>query len=295
MQIYALQDEVSISLLISINIVYRDIKDRGRGLDTIIERYHKFVKPAFEGFIKPTRKFADVIIPRGAENTQAIDLISQHLKFGLVKLFNNKQIEVIPQPVKEKVIALEELFPKELKNEKLTISKIKDQIKLHKVFIDYINGKKTAYHKMYLDYMLKQLLELKDNKNTYDAIILQSELNRESIGNLTAKKLLVFAPIMMTHEEVIEMNMKELLDKEGIECITVMSIFMSQEVYESVRKCNNVKVDFISLYFGNQLKLYEKYLLNGGFIGDDYEGEYTNELVIFSQNNIERQFKLIQL
>ena len=62
--------------------VYRDIKDRGRGVENVIERYHKFVKPAFEGFIKPTRKYADIIIPRGAENTPAIDLISQHLKFG---------------------------------------------------------------------------------------------------------------------------------------------------------------------------------------------------------------------
>lgn len=58
--------------------VYRDIKDRGRGLEGIIERYHKFVKPAFVGFIGPTRKLADVIVPRGASNTMAVDLVAQH-------------------------------------------------------------------------------------------------------------------------------------------------------------------------------------------------------------------------
>ena len=38
------------------------------------------VKPAFEEFCIPTKKFADVIVPRGAENTVAIDLIVQHIQ-----------------------------------------------------------------------------------------------------------------------------------------------------------------------------------------------------------------------
>ena len=60
--------------------VHRDIKDRARALDTVIERYHKFVKPAFEKYIGPTRKYADIIIPRGAANSLALDLITSHLK-----------------------------------------------------------------------------------------------------------------------------------------------------------------------------------------------------------------------
>jgi uridine kinase len=35
------------------NLVYRDIKERGRNLDNVIARYHKFVKPAFDEYIKP--------------------------------------------------------------------------------------------------------------------------------------------------------------------------------------------------------------------------------------------------
>ena len=38
------------------------------------------MKPAFEEFCIPTKKFADVIVPRGAENTVAIDLIVQHIQ-----------------------------------------------------------------------------------------------------------------------------------------------------------------------------------------------------------------------
>jgi uridine kinase len=43
-------------------------------------QYTTLVKPAFEEFCLPTKKYADVIIPRGAENTVAINLIKQHIQ-----------------------------------------------------------------------------------------------------------------------------------------------------------------------------------------------------------------------
>lgn len=59
--------------------VLRDITERGRTLESVLSNYTNFVKPAFEEFCLPTKKFADVIIPRGAENTVAINLIVQHI------------------------------------------------------------------------------------------------------------------------------------------------------------------------------------------------------------------------
>ncbi|CAK9821838.1 Uridine-cytidine kinase [Anthophora retusa] len=60
--------------------VLRDISERGRDLDYVLNQYMNFVKPAFEEFCLPTKKFADVIIPRGADNAVAIDLIVQHIR-----------------------------------------------------------------------------------------------------------------------------------------------------------------------------------------------------------------------
>ncbi|XP_071802149.1 uridine-cytidine kinase 2-like [Asterias amurensis] len=60
--------------------VVRDTKDRGRELEQVLVQYVKFVKPAFEEFCLPTKKYADIIIPRGSENTVAIGLIVQHIK-----------------------------------------------------------------------------------------------------------------------------------------------------------------------------------------------------------------------
>ncbi|CAN1273396.1 Uridine/cytidine kinase UKL1, chloroplastic [Linum perenne] len=65
--------------------IRRDTVERGRDLDSVLEQYAKFVKPAFDDFVLPSKKYADVIIPRGGDNHVAIDLIVQHIqtKLGL--------------------------------------------------------------------------------------------------------------------------------------------------------------------------------------------------------------------
>ena len=63
--------------------VLRDISERGRDLEHVLHQYTSLVKPAFEEFCIPTKKYADVIIPRGAENTVALDLIRQHIEVPL--------------------------------------------------------------------------------------------------------------------------------------------------------------------------------------------------------------------
>ncbi|KAM9306185.1 uridine-cytidine kinase 1 [Pholidichthys leucotaenia] len=59
--------------------VLRDMT-RGRDLEQILSQYTTFVKPAFEEFCLPSKKYADVIIPRGVDNMVAINLIVQHIQ-----------------------------------------------------------------------------------------------------------------------------------------------------------------------------------------------------------------------
>ena len=63
--------------------IKRDIAERGRDVDGILQQYARFVKPAFDDFVFPTKKFADVIIPRGLDNIVAIDLITRHVQLQL--------------------------------------------------------------------------------------------------------------------------------------------------------------------------------------------------------------------
>ncbi|MDE1548406.1 uridine kinase [Jeotgalibaca caeni] len=56
--------------------IKRDIEERGRTLDSVIEQYLSVVKPMHHQFVEPTKKFADIIIPEGGKNQVAIDLMT---------------------------------------------------------------------------------------------------------------------------------------------------------------------------------------------------------------------------
>ncbi|KAL8139962.1 hypothetical protein V2J09_005983 [Rumex salicifolius] len=69
---------VSACIIVSNRVVYVQHKKH-----MLLVQYAKFVKPAFDDFVLPSKKYADVIIPRGGENHVAIDLIVQHLRTKL--------------------------------------------------------------------------------------------------------------------------------------------------------------------------------------------------------------------
>jgi uridine kinase len=63
--------------------IRRDTVERGRDVISVLEQYGRFVKPAFDDFVLPSKKYADVIIPKGGDNHVAIDLIVQHIRTKL--------------------------------------------------------------------------------------------------------------------------------------------------------------------------------------------------------------------
>ncbi|MCQ2166446.1 MAG: uridine kinase [Bacteroidales bacterium] len=56
-------------------IIYRDILERGRNMDTAFNHYCDTVKPMHLQFIEPSKRYADIIIPEGGHNKVAIDII----------------------------------------------------------------------------------------------------------------------------------------------------------------------------------------------------------------------------
>lgn len=56
--------------------IKRDIQERGRTLDSVINQYLSVVKPMYHQFIEPTKRYADIIVPEGGQNHVAIDLIA---------------------------------------------------------------------------------------------------------------------------------------------------------------------------------------------------------------------------
>ena len=63
--------------------IQRDVVERGRTVDMVINRYLDVLKPMHEQFIEPTKKYADLIIPQGGENLKGIGILCKYIE-GLV-------------------------------------------------------------------------------------------------------------------------------------------------------------------------------------------------------------------
>lgn len=60
--------------------ILRDVKERERTLDSVVDQYLTTVKPMHEAFVEPSKKYADVIVPAGGYNTVALDMIIGRIK-----------------------------------------------------------------------------------------------------------------------------------------------------------------------------------------------------------------------
>ena len=66
--------------------IERDLKERGRSFDSIKKQYIATVKPMHLEFVEPSKRYADIIIPRGKENKVGIKMVSSRLKYLLNNL-----------------------------------------------------------------------------------------------------------------------------------------------------------------------------------------------------------------
>ena len=68
--------------------ILRDTVDRGRTVSMVIDRYLEVLKPMHEQFIEPTKKYADIILPNGGDNSSGINMLCQYVQ-RLVETTNN--------------------------------------------------------------------------------------------------------------------------------------------------------------------------------------------------------------
>ena len=86
----ALRDLMDIKLFVDADAdvrilrrIVRDVKERGRSLDSVISQYLTTVKPMHEAFVEPSKRYADVIIPEGGRNKVALDMVINRVRYHL--------------------------------------------------------------------------------------------------------------------------------------------------------------------------------------------------------------------
>lgn len=66
-----------------IRVIQRDVLERGRTAEAVMERYVRVLKPMHEQFIEPTKRYADLIIPEGGSNKTAIHILKMYIRTHL--------------------------------------------------------------------------------------------------------------------------------------------------------------------------------------------------------------------
>lgn len=62
-----------------LRVIVRDMAERGHPLDMLVDKYRNVLKPMHDEFIEPTKQYADIIIPNGGNNGQAIRMMRQYI------------------------------------------------------------------------------------------------------------------------------------------------------------------------------------------------------------------------
>ncbi len=75
--------------------ILRDITDRGRLLESVIDQYLSTVRPAHLQFIEPSKRYADIIIPEGGYNKVAIDIMVSKVKSIILEKQNGGELKIL--------------------------------------------------------------------------------------------------------------------------------------------------------------------------------------------------------
>lgn len=69
--------------------IVRDVRDRGRSLDSVVNQYLSTVKPMHEQFVEPSKRNADIIIPEGGHNQVALEMVMERVNAHIERCKNN--------------------------------------------------------------------------------------------------------------------------------------------------------------------------------------------------------------
>ena len=83
----ALRNEMDLKIFVDadsddrlIRVIRRDVVERGRTPEMVLDRYESVLKPMHLEFIEPTKRYADIIVPQGGNNTPAIEMLTHYIR-----------------------------------------------------------------------------------------------------------------------------------------------------------------------------------------------------------------------
>ena len=264
--------------------IIRDISDRSRQIDTVIERYFRFVKPAFDRYILPTKKYADFVIPQDNLSSLPVEMVSQNI---IVNVLHSRKLTFDKKRRKQSMSLIQEDFLNKTffylpdNEEDLSIVTVvtseKDIQKFTKIIHHIIQKMKYAYYPIYsnfiIDYLLNEHKKRNKDKLRDFFIDIPSVENIQEIKQKITKEekciICLFEPNLIQINDVFEKNLKNILTEfkdynTQFELLTVYMTIKTFKVIKDIVNDANTKMHYITIYFSNNLDSIEQQIIEGG-------------------------------
>ena len=260
--------------------IIRDISDRSRVIKTVIERYFRFVKPAFDIYILPTKKYADFVIQQDNLSSLPIEIVSHniiandlHIKKELVdKMRRKESIFIIQEDFDNKKYFFDPKI-----EELSVVNSEKDIKKFNKIIYHVIYKLKIAYFSIYcnsiVDYLLKQH-KIKNKENLRSIFVEITDINdikklKEKIKKEEKFIVSIFEPNLIQRNQDLENYLKNLFEelKDYNIQYEILTVYMTHKTFKEINNLLSnagVKINYITVYFGDNLYPAEENLLNNG-------------------------------
>ena len=294
--------------------IYRDIISRGREMETVLERYHKFVKTAYNNFIKPTKEYADIIIPRGGSNTIAVDLINYHLKYLVQNVtFKNDKDEIIENKYIKKIVINESTIRREEFYHPDTIAGLgkedifceeqsqclvqkEEENMFLEMFKNYLRNEQSQYFDLYIDIYLEKIkaeykqddliLFSRDDQSKIELKVkdrIKKLKNEEKTFNIFYFIPLLFEKLDSKEEKIIGF-LKEIKEIDTIKIVSIFADKNSRNIF-----VDDFNIIMKAIYSGDKVTNYKIFIENGGYL-IKMDDENSDNLVSLSVDNFEERF-----
>jgi uridine kinase len=254
----------------------------GTKLIDIIEYFHKTIKPAYNNFISPTKRYADMILPNATGHATAVKIITNYLKLLLDKVSNNESGNIfsfLNGIIDPKYIFFQDKLI--VNNEQLTIDFLKN------VFEDFITKK---HDEEFIDEIQQKLLDIiqaltvdyfrknskfSENLPTIDMLLFDDSDDVKKI-NFEDKNIVFFYKTSILTEN--DIKIPQYILSQHKDCnIIISSIFLAPKFAHFLTSNQINSIVFITLYF------------NEFFI--KYDEIIKKDKTVFNEKVLEKKFK----
>ena len=251
-------------------IIYKDLFDKNRELHSIIEKYHRYIKPGYNEYILPKIKLADIILHKVDETS--IYIVSEYIRMQLHKILKEKDVfsfinEIIDQKYNYyngKII---------LETEKSFIDFIKQ------VFLDFLNSKLVLGFIPYirnkmvskLSSLLMRYLKNNDGEMTVkrvDILIMDND-NLENIDYKTKKYIFYYKTSILSDDDI--KIPKKILAENKACTLVIFTIFLAPKYADLILSKEINSTVITSIYFSDFFIKYENIIKSNETIFSDAE------------------------